>query len=606
MTGLVNDAVASVPAATDTVAGKVSLAVAANHPSTSNTEAATPAYVSAAVAAAVGGIPSTPAATDTAQGIVSLAVAANYPSTSDTEAATPAYVSAALTPWVAQASIAAVSTTTDGVGNIVDYATGAAIPLADFGNAQAPNTAISLDMAEAVFTNRAVEPTALGVMNVNGTLGYQSVTATTATFTQNNGSTISVSGAAGVVAIPDGAYTGQMVNITCGGSDAILEGKFRGVLRNTDGAFQDYNGPAVSQISLRLLEGITFRWNTDRWGAISHSMQQKFASTHPLVDVATLDNSDRGLVLGFVDVPVSRALTVAEVGQTNASRVAVPLNDMGVLLTNRAAEPVTGAGMRNDNGTLGHFMTNIGVASGTDVAVSTQFADEVTKWNGVMLRFPLTNGQIIDVPAPRYAGQVVNLCFSIDGGNDYSEAVLRFPHGIGGSSGARTSGHSFGDNAAATDVIVRSNEIVRLVAQTTTNWIIHHEIRNIATVNVTEHANGRVTIAFADTFGNGVAVLPGDNLTVDIVLPVAITNPNDVTVFITDRATLPGAALGSNTVPATQQPGTYSNSVSLNTPTTLRVTVFNNTPVTLQPGGCNFLVHNARIDYAAIGGIASY
>lgn len=52
LTQLVSDAVASVPAATDTTAGIVSLAVAANTPSTSDTEAATPAYINAKLAQA--------------------------------------------------------------------------------------------------------------------------------------------------------------------------------------------------------------------------------------------------------------------------------------------------------------------------------------------------------------------------------------------------------------------------------------------------------------------------------------------------------------------------------------------------------------------------
>ena len=85
----------SVPVASDTIAGVVSLAVAGNYPSTSNTEATTPAYVTAAIAA----IPPTagvPNATDTVAGVSSLAVAANYPSTSNTEATTPAYVNTAI------------------------------------------------------------------------------------------------------------------------------------------------------------------------------------------------------------------------------------------------------------------------------------------------------------------------------------------------------------------------------------------------------------------------------------------------------------------------------------------------------------------------------
>jgi hypothetical protein len=92
----VNSALAAIPtysAATDTVQGVVSLAVAANYPSSSNTEAATPAYISAVVAT----LPTASVATDTVQGISSLAVASNYPSASDAESATPAYVAAAIT-----------------------------------------------------------------------------------------------------------------------------------------------------------------------------------------------------------------------------------------------------------------------------------------------------------------------------------------------------------------------------------------------------------------------------------------------------------------------------------------------------------------------------
>jgi len=119
--------------ATDTVAGKTKIVKAAAYPSISDVAAATPAYVSAAIAAlpadkylaSVGAydaatnkftlnisdgstviadltqlvadaIASVPNGSDTIAGIVSLAVAANMPSTSDTEAATPAYIDAKL------------------------------------------------------------------------------------------------------------------------------------------------------------------------------------------------------------------------------------------------------------------------------------------------------------------------------------------------------------------------------------------------------------------------------------------------------------------------------------------------------------------------------
>jgi LysM repeat protein len=104
----------NVNTATDTVPGISALAVAGNYPSTSDVEAATPAYVAAALNnagnlgngtnTAVTGTGTTAdpfkvnvaTATDTIPGIASLAVSGNYPSTSNTETATPAYVAAAL------------------------------------------------------------------------------------------------------------------------------------------------------------------------------------------------------------------------------------------------------------------------------------------------------------------------------------------------------------------------------------------------------------------------------------------------------------------------------------------------------------------------------
>jgi hypothetical protein len=102
--------------ATDTQNGTVTLAIATNYPANvaSNLEAATPAYVAAALDDAgnlangtnttVSGTGTTAdpfkvnvaTATDTVPGISSLAVSGNYPSTSNTETATPAYVAAAL------------------------------------------------------------------------------------------------------------------------------------------------------------------------------------------------------------------------------------------------------------------------------------------------------------------------------------------------------------------------------------------------------------------------------------------------------------------------------------------------------------------------------
>ena len=114
LNGLIQDTLAGVPTATDTLAGKVALAVAANYPQVTNdVDAATPAYVQAAIAA-IPPAAGTPAATDTLQGKVALAVAANYPqATNDVDAATPAYVQAALAALDCTAIVDALNQTPD-------------------------------------------------------------------------------------------------------------------------------------------------------------------------------------------------------------------------------------------------------------------------------------------------------------------------------------------------------------------------------------------------------------------------------------------------------------------------------------------------------------
>ena len=87
----INFNMAALPTATGANRGVVVLATVAEGPvPADDTQAATPAYVENRVNTLV------PQATDTTAGKTSLAVAANYPSASDIEAATPAYVAAAV------------------------------------------------------------------------------------------------------------------------------------------------------------------------------------------------------------------------------------------------------------------------------------------------------------------------------------------------------------------------------------------------------------------------------------------------------------------------------------------------------------------------------
>jgi len=109
--------------------------------------ATTPAYVEKTIAAAVqqaiANIPAVPLATDTLAGKVSLAVSADYPSVSDSEAATPAYVADAIaaipnqhvpaTFASANNSIVVAASGTD--NQTIDLQTNAGVvPVADIGN----------------------------------------------------------------------------------------------------------------------------------------------------------------------------------------------------------------------------------------------------------------------------------------------------------------------------------------------------------------------------------------------------------------------------------------------------------------------------------------
>jgi hypothetical protein len=104
--------------ATDTRTGLVELATTAETTTgTSTTLAVTPAGVAAAIAA----IPVVPDATDTVKGKVSLAVAANHPSVSDTEAATPAYVNARIAAMPADKYVSGIQSY-DAATNTITFA----------------------------------------------------------------------------------------------------------------------------------------------------------------------------------------------------------------------------------------------------------------------------------------------------------------------------------------------------------------------------------------------------------------------------------------------------------------------------------------------------
>ncbi len=153
----------------------------------------------------------------------------------------------------------------------VDKPVGSAATMADVTGSN-PGLDVSYGSMQALFTNRAAEGGAAGMMNSDGSLGaYSKYYATpAAAIDGGNFGTVGIAIANGTTAIPNGNYDGQLLVLhMTGNGEQILTGSFRGVLRNSQHEVTD--NTVVNSIIVRPTEHMILEWGGTTWRAISYN-----------------------------------------------------------------------------------------------------------------------------------------------------------------------------------------------------------------------------------------------------------------------------------------------------------------------------------------------
>jgi hypothetical protein len=363
----------SVLPASDVVVGIVSLATSANHPSVGDSEAATPGYVAAALAAGAAPIgpaggdlagtypnPTVIQASDTVAGKVSLAVAANYPSVSETEAATPAYVNSALAAANTDFTfneLALGANLTDVVhGQLMEdifevkttNQTGVGLG-AGHGNTGVNQTAIGVSSGQG---NTGVNQTALGVNSGLGNTGATQTAIGSSAGQGNSGPNQTASGFSaglnntGVNQTASGYSAGQGntgINQTATGYSAGLNNT--GVNQTATGVSAGQNNTGVNQTALGFGSGQN---NTG------------------------ISQTSIGINAGLNNTAQNQTATGAGAGQGNTganqtvSGISSGINNTGV--------NQTASGLGSGNGNAGESQTAIGVNAGLNNTGANQAA----------------------------------------------------------------------------------------------------------------------------------------------------------------------------------------------------------------------------------------
>jgi uncharacterized membrane protein len=315
--------------------------------------------------------------------------------------------------------------------------------------------------------------------------------------------------------------------------------------------------------------------------------------TTPLAGIAALTDANRGLSLGEVDIPTSRALTIAEMTQTNADLMGVSFEDMQALYTNKAAEPAA-FGMMNSNGILGHYSRN---HSGNTFASNQLSLDNaVVQSNGAIVGMIITPGETYTMPAPSYQGQILK----IRAGSTVAvaEAILDFSAtgatGVGGTY--RDVNHVIRPGGVGDlNLIIRNGEEITLVALSNTVWYVeNHNYRLFYGAVWREHTDGKISMWFSFSLASVADVVQA------VTVPILCNNLLAARVQITDANG--GKAIGD---PIS---GGEASHIAVHCPiasgsqfgVAIRAAA-NNTPITDFVGFSNFYVEGAVLDYSAYG-----
>lgn len=305
-----------------------------------------------------------------------------------------------------------------------------------------------------------------------------------------------------------------------------------------------------------------------------------------------------GLSGGQWRKPNSRAATAAELNAVGASRVEVPVTAMDALWGNRAQEPADTKGVMNEDGSLGYgsrYMPGSGEAA-AQTAIDTAMDN-----NGAYLFLSdLTTGDALTVPAPRYAGQRMTIRVAANSPTD--EIVVNFaPVAILGGVYRRVD-HKIERGATGFNrVLMRDGETLSLVARSpAAGWDVEsHNYRLLSGFGWQERESGLVALDFevsgTTTFANG------NILTEDFALPVALANPVNFRPVVGD-INMTGVGLGD--VPFLGGKFEFRPEPDGNTATTFRLSAINTGTTPAALGRIRVQGESARLDYAALGGVA--
>ena len=254
----------------------------------------------------------------------------------------------------------------------------------------------------------------------------------------------------------------------------------------------------------------------------------------------------------------------------------------------------------NDNGQLGSQLYSLGSLS-VSAAANALLLEKGN--GGVLFTNAPTNGAIFNLPAGPYADYHVYIGLgSATSLGAHGEYVLR---ATGFNGVARRTDHSVNCiGSGETDIIMRANEIVHLRWSGSVWTVLSFTPYMFSGAGWMETMAGEVDMDF--TFSDATVIPVGENLTYDVGLPVKLAG-GAYTFMACDRNATTPVALGLATN-ASQDTSdiTFRHTATSGITDKARFTVFNNTGSAVSGIGTVYYHGNGVLDYADLGGIASY
>lgn len=367
----------------------------------------------------------------------------------------------------------------------------------------------------------------------------------------------------------------------------------------TQGAAAPVAAPADTDPRAYLEIGVTPRrlWVWDDVALDWNAVNPHDAST-ALALLGALTDASRGLSLGEVILPQDRALTSAEVSGVNSAVVSPSLSSFMNILTNRAAEPaVPDTGVMNADGLLGS-QVHIGAAVTTTAEVQAL----LDGYNGFHTHMRVPAGGTLILPDGSYKGQHFYLTGPSTAIGDYGEAIVRHAAPFIGT--ARTSQHKI-DNLKGTNAdsfIIRPGEQAHLV-WCGDEWRVISFVYRMFHNGSWWHEEPDGSITFRNSINITNVIGANSTLTLDVPWPLPVTGFSALWLSVTDAIS---SATGANQMGGSDAQAIYGLDTTNTTAATFRVGIRNLRGANMIPGFVSTFMTGALLDYAAMGGVASF